>query len=230
VTPRPRLLLFARAPVIGRVKTRLEPVLGRAGTLAFYRALLADAARAYRDPSWEPVLMAEPDPEDPDLAALFPDPWSRRAQGPGDLGRRLTAAFTEAFEQGAPAAVAVGSDHPLLSRGSLAAALEGAGRRGAAIVPAQDGGYCAIALSKAVAPQEIFSGIPWSSGEVLGATLARFARAGISPATLAPSYDVDRPLDLERLRRDLGRLDPASPEFPAETARVLSSLATMESA
>jgi rSAM/selenodomain-associated transferase 1 len=224
VEPRPRLLLFARAPRLGRVKTRLEPVLGDDGCLLLYRAFLEDASRQYRSPDWESDLLAEPDASHPALAEIFPPPWTLAAQSGGDLGERLGAAFTDAFHRGAPVAVAVGSDHPLLDSQRVSAALEAAARQRAAIVPAQDGGYCAIALSAGVRPVDAFQGIPWSTPGVLGATLAALARAGVMPELMPPSTDVDRPEDLVLLRREIASLDPDAPGYPAATARALAQL------
>ncbi len=121
---RPSLILFARVPVAGRVKTRLAPRLTGEGALRLYRAFLEDASRLYGAvEAWEPVVATDPDPDAPELAELFPAPWRREAQAQGDLGEKLAAAFSKEFARGAPAAVAVGSDHPALPRLALAEAL-----------------------------------------------------------------------------------------------------------
>lgn len=223
----PRLVLFARAPVAGRVKTRLAPLLTAEGAARLYRAFLEDAARAWiRPEGWESVLQAEGDPDDEDLARLFAPPWRRARQAAGDLGARLTAAFSREFAEGAPAVLAVGSDHPELPRERLIeafAALEH-GRR-AVLVPAEDGGYCAIGLDRSVPVAEVFRDIPWSSGGVLSATLDRLAAVGAPALVLSASYDVDRPEDLARLRRDLAARDPQSRDYPRATARALAMLA-----
>jgi rSAM/selenodomain-associated transferase 1 len=224
--PIPSLLLFARAPEQGKVKTRLVPPLSEPEALELYRAFLEDAAASYASPGrWRSVLDAEPDPDEATLVALFPHPWSRRKQAAGDLGERLTAAFECEFALGAPAAVAVGSDHPALERRQIEEAF-GCLSRGsdAVVIPADDGGYCAIGLAAWICARDVFSGIPWSSCDVLSATRKRFAARGIDAAFLEPAYDVDRPEDLERLRRDLAGRDPAGRDYPRATARVLRAL------
>ncbi len=226
--PLPRLLLFARAPVAGRVKTRLVPALGAARAGDLYRAFLEDAARAYRGRGlWESVLYAEGGALGPSLAEIFPDPWVRRPQSDGDLGRRLTDAFENEFGSEAPSCVAVGADHPALPAARLAE-LFAALREGwdAALVPAEDGGYCAIGLRREVPPRVVFEGIAWSTSEVLEQTITRLASAGLRHRLLEPGYDVDRPEDLDRLRRDLAGRDPSAEDYPAATARVLASLGT----
>ena len=222
----PSLLLFARAPVEGTVKTRLIPPLTAPSALRLYRAFLEDAARVYRAPGlWDAVLEAEPDPDNPELADLFPPPWRREAQTPGDLGSRLAGAFRRAFAAGAPAAVAVGSDHPALPRRRIEEAFTPLTRAtSASLIPAEDGGYCAIGLSSGAPVEDIFRDIPWSSPAALAVTRERMRQADLSVAVLEAGYDVDRPQDLDRLRRELATRDAASPDFPTATARALAEI------
>jgi len=223
----PSLLLFARTPAAGRIKTRLVPPLSEEDALRLYLAFLEDAAAISLAPGrWVSMLEAEPDPDDPALAALFPPPWRRRKQAPGDLGERLAAAFEREFSSGAPSAVAVGSDHPALERRLLEEAFARlALGSDVAIIPAEDGGYCAIGLAAGVPVREVFFEIPWSTSLVLSATRKRLAAIGLREAVLEPAYDVDRPEDLDRLRRDLARRDPEARDYPHATARLLGSLA-----
>jgi uncharacterized protein len=223
---RPTLLLFARAPMPGSVKTRLVSVLGPEGAARLYRAFLEDAARVYDDPRWSPVLYADPDPNEPALVAIFGPPWRREAQVTGDLGSRLSEAFRAERSRVPPAILAVGSDHPALSRHSLQQLFE-AIRSGedAALIPAHDGGYCAIALSPRAELDAVFDEIPWSSAGTLEKTLERMRRRRMRVGLLAPAYDVDRPEDLERLVNDLAARDPAADDYPRETATVLLALA-----
>jgi rSAM/selenodomain-associated transferase 1 len=223
----PSLLLFARTPERGKVKTRLVPPLSEPEALDLYCAFLEDAAAIYASSGgWRTVLEAEPDPDEVTLAALFSHPWSRRRQAVGDLGERLSAAFEREFSIGAPAALAVGSDHPALGRRQIEEAFGRlAGGSDAVVIPADDGGYCAIGLAARVPVRDVFSGIPWSSSRVLSATRECFAAQRIDAVFLEAAYDVDRPEDLDRLRRDLAMRDPAGRDYPRATARVLRGLA-----
>ena len=207
------------------MKTRLAALLGPDGAARLYRAFLEDAARLYAGGRWRPVLYADGDPDDRELAVLFGSPWRREAQSSGDLGRRLAEAFRAERSRGAPTVVAVGSDHPALARAALAELLEAVARgEDAAVIPAQDGGYCAIALGKRADPEAIFDRIPWSSAATLDATLRRIRALALSAAVLDPSYDVDRPEDLALLRDDLARRDPMADDFPRATAAALARL------
>jgi rSAM/selenodomain-associated transferase 1 len=222
----PSLILFARTPILGAVKTRLTPALSPEGALALYTAFLEDAARAYGSAlQWQPVLAAEPEPDHPLLARLFAAAWRRQAQGPGDLGQRLTRAFEAERARGAPAVLAVGADHPALALGQVARAFDAiSAGQDAAVVPAEDGGYCAIALGPRASPTQVFGDVPWSTSEVLAVTRERLRAAGLLLTTLETAYDVDCAADLERLRRDLARRDPGAPDFPIATARALAAL------
>jgi glycosyltransferase A (GT-A) superfamily protein (DUF2064 family) len=144
---------------------------------------------------------------------------------PGDLGSRLAGAFRRAFAAGAPAAVAVGSDHPALPRRRIEEAFTRLSRAtSASLIPAEDGGYCAIGLSSGVPVEDIFRDIPWSSPAALAVTRERMRQADVSVAVLEAGYDVDRPQDLDRLRRELATRDAASPDFPTATARALAEI------
>ena len=220
------LILFGRAPVPGSVKTRLARVLAPEGAARLYRAFLEDAARVYAGSEWTAVLYADPDPDETSLAAIFGEPWRREAQGPGDLGSRLTSAFEAERSRGASAVLAVGSDHPALPRRSLGELFEAVeGGEDVALIPAQDGGYCAIALAPRAATSAVFRDIPWSSERTLDVTVARAREMGLRAALLAPAYDVDRPEDLQTLARDLARRDPSDEDYPHATARALAGFA-----
>ena len=219
------LILFARAPVPGSVKTRLAGLLAPEGAARLYRAFLEDAARVYAGSEWTAVLYADPDPDETSLAAIFGEPWRREAQGPGDLGSRLASAFEAERSRGASAVLAVGSDHPALPRRSLEELFDAVeGGEDVALIPAQDGGYCAIALAPRAATSAVFREIPWSSERTLAVTVTRAREEGLQAVLLPSAYDVDRPEDLETLARDLARRDPSDDDYPHATARALARL------
>ena len=224
--PRPTLVLFARAPVPGLVKTRLAAVLSPEGAAGLYRAFLEDASRVYVEPEWSSALYADPDPDEPSLVAIFGSPWRRERQQEGDLGVRLIGAFEAERSRGANAVLAVGSDHPALPRQSLRELFRAvASGEDAAVIPARDGGYCAIALSRRASPETLFRGIPWSTDATLSVTLDSARRAGLRVAIAEAAYDVDRPEDLEWLATDLATRNPAEADYPCATAAALARIA-----
>jgi rSAM/selenodomain-associated transferase 1 len=200
------LQLFARAPVAGRAKTRLSPVVGTEGAAALYAAFLRDTcATVARAGGFEASLWVAGDPDHPTLAEHG---LPRRAQRGDNLGERMHGALREGLAV-ADAAFVLGTDLPTLPAGHLRQAARAL--RGADVVlgPAADGGYYLIGV-RGPAPRALsalFSGVRWSSPHTLSDTLALSARAGLRVATVGPWYDVDRPEDLSLLRLHL-RLDP----------------------
>jgi rSAM/selenodomain-associated transferase 1 len=215
----PVVLVFAKEPRPGRAKTRLADDLGPGPACDLYRAFLADLARnlSRLPPEVEAEWWLEGDPEA--LRAEAGPGVSLRAQPEGDLGCRLQTAFASAFARHRGPVAAVGSDCPLLGPEHIEGLWRALGKGAdAAVIPAEDGGYAAIALAAPV--PEAFEGIPWSTEGVLEATLSRFARAGRKVALLPPLADVDRAGDLRALADALA----AAPERAPATARTLARL------
>ena len=191
-----RLVVMAKYPAPGRVKTRLAAALGADAACALYRAFVLDLWDRLRRLPY-PVTWAYWPPDAP-FAGLLPGARCRPQTG-GDLGERMMAAIaSELRDDGGPVLV-IGADVPHVPAASLA---EGAAAlaSGADVVlgPAADGGYYLIGLETAV--PALFEGIAWGTPEVLDATLARAARLGLATHRLPPDFDVDEPADLDRLR------------------------------
>lgn len=206
-----RLILFAKAPVPGRAKTRLVPALGAEGAARLYRAFLADTAevvRRVRGVDERELWVPDGSDSEEAIAAAGEGFAVRRQRGEG-LGDRLAHAFGRAFEEGSERALVVGSDHPTLPAAYLErglAALEGADL---ALGPSDDGGYYAVGLRRDAWPRarSLFEDVPWSTPRVLAETRRRARAAGLRRTELPEWYDVDEPGELDRLREDV---DPES--------------------
>ena len=185
----PRLAIFARAPVRGRVKTRLARVIGEDEALAVYDRLLAQtlAELAPGRGRFEPEIWVEGTVP----SARF-DGFSVIPQPGGDLGSRMAAAFE------AGVAAVVGTDIPALTAAYVEGALAALKDVDLVIGPVEDGGYCLIAMN-APHPQ-VFRGIPWSTSRVLAVTLDTARRLEFTVRLLEPLWDVDEAADLERWR------------------------------
>jgi rSAM/selenodomain-associated transferase 1 len=189
-TPLPLVVVYAKAPVPGRVKTRLEPDPARAAELhsAFVRETLT-MLNALRGEADIEISTDEPTEAWSDLAAV------RSLQSPGDLGQRMLVTLGRALEQGRPQVMILGSDSPGLPPEHLRALLRS--RAEVAIGPAEDGGFYAIACRK-IAPI-MFEGIRWSTADTLPDTLRALERCGLTFGVGPPWFDVDTPRDLERV-------------------------------
>lgn len=199
--PETALVVFAKAPQPGRVKTRLAPLLGESGAARLHARLVEDALRVAAQARFARIeLHCAPRVRDPFFAALARRHRIRlRAQGAGDLGARMRRAF-ERVLRAADAAVLIGTDCPAMRTADLRAAAS-ALREGADAVfcPAEDGGYALVGLRRV--SSRLFTGIEWGSATVMSDTRARLRGLGWRWRELRTVWDVDRPEDYARLRR-----------------------------
>jgi rSAM/selenodomain-associated transferase 1 len=186
-----RLIIMAKVPVAGRVKTRLAREAGLATAVRFARHRVAALVqRVGRDARWSTALAVMPD------GATHGRVWPRgvplMAQGGGNLGRRMQRLLDRAP---AGPAVIVGTDVPDIARGHIAAAFGLLGRHDAVLGPAADGGYWLIGMRRRPRVLRAFAGVRWSSPHALGDTLANLR--GHSVALLPTLRDVDTAADLD---------------------------------
>ena len=198
-----RIVVFAKAPEPGKVKTRLIPALGEAGAAALHRRLVMHSLRAAQDADLGPVeLWCAPDTRHAFFAECERDfGVSLHSQCEGDLGARMRRALETILER-ARRAILVGSDIPALSAQYLRDAERALSRAHDAVIgPAEDGGYVLIGLVRC--DPELFRDIPWGGPEVLAETRLRIAALRWRCLELPALWDVDRPEDLERLPEEM---------------------------
>lgn len=204
--PEGHLLVFAKAPVPGRVKTRLMPRLDGETCARLQRQLVARALQTVAAAGLCPAeLWCAPACDHPffaECARRFA--VQLRAQQGTDLGRRMHHALRDALGR-AKFAVLIGCDCPSLSRAELTQACAWLAD-GVPVVlgPAEDGGYVLIGMHRA-ALLDAESGLPtlferldWGSSTVLAQTRARLRAAGWRWRELETLWDLDRPEDLAR--------------------------------
>ncbi|MGI4743917.1 MAG: TIGR04282 family arsenosugar biosynthesis glycosyltransferase [Janthinobacterium lividum] len=200
--PPEHLLIFAREPVLGRVKTRLAAAIGPEAALAAYRELLAltaAAVTAARVPAtvWlaeAPTPAADPAQPRPEWPGL---PW-RPQPAAAALGARMAHAFAEALGAGAGRVVVVGTDCPGLTAELLRQAFDQLATHDLVVGPAVDGGYYLLGMKELHA--SLFADKQWSTATVLPDTLADAARLGLRVAQLPTLADVDSAPDLAAWR------------------------------
>jgi len=200
-----RIVIFAKAPVPGQVKTRLIPALGEEGAAALAHRMLLDTCRE--------ALAAAVGPVELCLSGSFSDvPQGVEVtdQGEGDLGERLARAAQRLIGQG-EAAIFIGTDCPQLDADRLKRACSELERHDAVIHPTFDGGYALLGLNRHDA--SVFSGIEWSTPSVGADTIARIAALDWSLHVGDTLLDVDEPEDLEAAGLDAqaGRKASATP-------------------
>jgi len=188
---RDTVVVFARAPRLGRVKRRLAREIGARAAWRFHVSTLTSLLRALvAERRFRTVLAITPD----HARFRLPVRVARLPQGAGDLGGRMHRAFRR-FPRGRVALV--GCDIPDAGPADALAAFRALGRAQAAFGPAADGGYWLVAMSPR-RPARPFAAVRWSSEHALADTLANFA--GRKVALLRTLHDVDTAEDWRRLR------------------------------
>lgn len=211
------LIVFAKPPEAGEVKTRLTDVLSEREAARLYRAFLADSLETYAGLGAAVRLYVTP-PADAFPDALVPASVTVREQAGPDLGARMRWAFADTFEAGYDRVVIVGTDHPSLPSSHLMRAFEELTGDDVVVVgPSADGGYYMLGM-RTLRP-ELFGGA-YSHEEVFREALDRIAETGADPVIMPRWYDVDRPPELARLQKDL----EAHPDRAPRTRELLSDL------
>ena len=194
------LVVMARLPVPGAVKTRLAAQVGAAAACALYDAFLADIATRFAAGPWSLVWAVTP--PDADLGPAVRQHGAQIPQEGADLAERMHRVFTRLLRGGTDRVVMIGADAPHIADAALASAFGALAANDAVLMPARDGGYCLVGLR---APHDIFSGIPMGTGEVFARTRQRLRTLGLSCHMLVPSFDVDELADVVELARLIER-------------------------
>ncbi len=209
-----RLLIMAKAPIPGTVKTRLR--LDPEDAARLQAALILDTVEKARALGPTTVLGAPRDRLDP-LSWLLPSDVRLIPQPDGDLGGRMLAAATTLFDESPEPVLILGTDAPTLPPQAILRSAQALTTHDLSIIPSTDGGYVLLGLW---GPHEaVFSGIEWSAEGVHSQTLARAAEAGLSVYGGEAWYDVDEPEDLLRLKEELrvrSELAPRTAEIVGE--------------
>lgn len=206
---------------------RYPPGLTAKVTPPFTRELRYSGAPPRR-PAEDSAAAGPSAPESGARGLEVPDGWSAVPQGGGNLGDRLIRAAAAAASEGVERLVLVGADAPLLPLSLVERAFAALRDRPVALAPAEDGGYVLLGLATGRLPRasvpSLLREVPWGTAEVLEATRRNAAATGLEVAVLPSSWDVDRPEDLTRLRREVSAL-PA-PDRPPRVDAFFSRTST----
>ena len=186
---RPRLVIFAKAPRLGTVKTRLARDIGPVAALQFYvNTMRRITLRLARDPRWDTLLAVTPG------SGGWPAGVSRIAQGTGDLGDRMDRVMRTAPPG---PVVIIGTDIPDIESRHIASAFARLGDHQAVFGPADDGGYWLIGLRRRPFTPRLAGPVRWSTEHALADT-RRLLGAGVTTAMLETLTDVDDGAGLAR--------------------------------
>jgi hypothetical protein len=214
------ILFFVKAPLPGRVKSRLAASLGEEDALRLYRAFVEDMLETIDGSGLPARVFVHP----PDAISAVPA-WLGRhrryhPQDGADLGARMANGFRGIFAQGCSRAVLIGSDLPDLPSCLLHEALDALDRNDAVIGPARDGGYYLIGFRRETFLPAVFHGIRWSGDDVFVRTAEHLRNNGISTHILPRWRDVDTVDDL----RDLARRTEGTAFAGSRTMRAVKGI------
>lgn len=188
------VFVFVKAPIAGRVKTRLGAQIGYGRAAALFRIMTARTLAQCEKGLWRTVLAV--DPPGGANEAFWSPAFARIAQGPGDLGRRMGKVFAQAPPG---PAVIIGADAPGLRARHLRAAFSALRGADAVFGPAEDGGYWLIGLSRRKPAPRLFDQVRWSSEHALADTVKTLPE-GFAIRMLEHLRDVDEAVDLHSIR------------------------------
>lgn len=193
-----RILIFAKAPDPGYVKTRLIPALGAEGAADLYMSLLLQTVESVATAQLAPIqLWCSPD-LDHDVFQQLARQYdlSLHQQSGADLGERMYSAANFALKE-SEMVLLMGADCPVLSGVHLSQSLQWLREGNDAVVgPAEDGGYVLLGLRQSNA--RLFESMPWGGDQVLKFTRKRLMQLGWRWQELEPLWDLDWPEDIER--------------------------------
>lgn len=216
---RAALVVFAKLPEPGTVKTRLTTLLTPTEAAQLYEAFLHDSLDAYAQLDADVRLYLAPS-DCPVPEEFTPDGVSMHTQRGDGLGARMLNAFVETFVAGYERVFIIGTDHPTLPLVFVERGFEELLTPLSIVLgPSDDGGYYLLGMNE-VYPQ-LFEGMAYSHPDVFAQTLERAESTGAAVSVLPSWYDVDTPDALRRLVADLAAGAVSEPRRTCELLAVL---------
>jgi hypothetical protein len=183
------LVVMARAPRLGTVKTRLAAEVGDERALAIHRAMTERVVRAVGSAPCAVTVSYTPSDAGTEMGEWLGDRFQFVPQSGSGLGERMLAAIEGRLAGGAERVVVIGTDCPTLDAGTVREALAALETHDVVFGPASDGGYYLVGVRGP--HRAIFDRVPWSSEHTLAVSLVRAADAGLTIALLDEMRDVD---------------------------------------
>lgn len=193
------VLLFAKSPIKGQVKTRLAAQTGEDFAVELYKCFVEDLISLVESLDVQLKLCFYPPNTKLNFLEWLGEQHCYRPQIGNNLGERLKNAFNNAFKEGFSKVVVIGSDSPDLSVQFLIEGFDVLSSYDAVIGPASDGGYYLIGFSKDGFIPEVFDNISWSSDSVFEQSVSILKRHGRNVYLLGLWHDVDTVADLKSL-------------------------------
>jgi uncharacterized protein len=207
------LLVFAKTPKPGKVKTRLLAAVSAGVAAELHAACIADTLRLAQSVRGCDVFVFAAGGTSYFRKLVKKQAGSARVrvlpQRGAELGARMESAFRKCFALGYGEVVVIGTDTPWMGVARVRRAFASLKANDAVIGPAEDGGYYLLGIQRMVT--RVFREIPWSTESVLVLTLQKILALKLRKKLLRWDFDLDRPGDLRRAKRMLKRRPGLAP-------------------
>jgi len=218
------LVLFAKAPVAGEVKTRLQPEITSENSARLQEAMIKDSISLISEiNNVEKIIYFLPG-EKKYIFEKFTDglPFRLNCQNGVDLGKKMENAFKDLFNKGFFRVVVIGVDSPTLPKEYINKAFIELDKADLVIGPSEDGGYYLIGLKEKVLP--VFSPVEWGSNRVLSQTEELVKKNNLKLSILPVHYDIDTIEDLRHLKTHLKLLSRSGENVPVNTMNIVDDI------
>ena len=213
------IIIMAKVPWSGNVKTRLEPFLDSGECAALAEAFLKDAAAKAKAVCENVILAYSPGEEINALRKFLPSQSIFIEQTGRDLGERMFNAFKFAFDQKTDSVVMIGTDSPTFPFDFIEQAFEFLETNSDVVLgKTEDGGFYLIGLRKP--ESEIFKNVAWSSAETFEQIYKNIQSQNLHLREVPSWYDVDTPMDFEKMQAEIFRSSNAQRRAPETYALI----------
>lgn len=221
------LVLFAKAPIAGEVKTRLQPGITPENSARLQEAMIKDSISLMNEiNNVEKIIYFLPG-EKKNVFEKFTDglPFHLNCQNGVDLGGKMENAFQDLFDKGFFRVVVIGTDSPTLPKDHINKAFIDLNKADLVLGPSMDGGYYLIGFKQKVFP--VFSPVEWGSNKVLFQTEELIKKHNLKLSLLPVHYDVDTIKDLRYLKTHLKLLLRSGERVPVNTMTILDDILSL---
>jgi len=218
------LVLFAKAPIAGEVKTRLQPEITPENSARLQEAMIKDSISLMSEiNNVEKIIYFLPI-EKKYVFEKFTDglPFHLNCQNGVDLGEKMANSFHDLFNKGFFRVVVIGTDSPTLPREYISKAFIDLNNADLVIGPSIDGGYYLIGFKEKVLP--VFSPVEWGSNKVLLQTEELIKIHNLKLSLLPVHYDIDTIEDLRYLKTHLKLLSRSGEHIPFNTMNIVDEI------